>query len=63
MTDTGDERQFSITGTATSTGGKPGPQGEPGTSMIAGAGAPTQDMPVGTLYLDSETGDLYEFKA
>ena len=30
MTDTGDEREFTITGTATSTGGKPGPQGEQG---------------------------------
>ena len=27
MSDTGDERQFTISGTATSTGGKPGPQG------------------------------------
>ena len=30
MSDTGDERKFTITGTAASTGGKPGPQGEPG---------------------------------
>jgi hypothetical protein len=38
--------------------GAPGPAG---TSMVTGAGAPTQDMPAGTIYLDSITGDLYQF--
>lgn len=41
--------------------GPAGPPGPAGTSMVTGAGAPTQDAPVGTVYLDSVTGDLYQF--
>lgn len=47
MTDTGDERQFSIKGTATSTGGKPGPtgpQGEPGPMGPPGPAGPPGPM-------------------
>jgi hypothetical protein len=41
--------------------GATGSSGPPGASMVTGGGAPTQDMPAGTIYLDSVTGDLYQF--
>lgn len=51
MTDTGDERQFSIQGTATTTGGKPGPAGPQGEQGPAGpqgeAGEPGPAGPAG----------------
>jgi hypothetical protein len=43
--------------------GERGEPGEPGTIFVAGKGMPTEDMPIGSIYLDTGTGDLYEFKS
>ena len=46
--------------------GEPGPvgaKGPQGRSIITGQGPPMNAGDVGTIYLDSLTGDLYEFKS
>lgn len=41
-----------------------GPQGEQGVdglSFLSGSGAPSQPQPAGTTYLDTETGDIWQY--
>jgi hypothetical protein len=42
--------------------GNPGLAGRDGLSISAGKVMPSKNLKTGDLYLDSETGDLYEFK-
>lgn len=43
--------------------GPPGDDGVglPGVGILAGAGAPSASQPAGTLYIDTQTGDLWRF--
>lgn len=41
----------------------PGPPGPQGLSILAGSGIPTNEKSVGTLYIDTTTGDLYRFES
>ena len=43
--------------------GADGKDGRDGSSITAGEGPPLRPMPVGTLYVDVKTGDLYEFRS
>lgn len=57
---------LAVSGTLTAPGleGVPGPQGEAGKdgiSFLSGTGPPIGSSPVGTTYLDAETGDVWQF--
>src|SRR5262245_19687724 len=43
--------------------GLPGIPGAAGNSIVVGKGMPKKEMPDGTIYLDAESGNLYEFKS
>jgi hypothetical protein len=41
--------------------GPTGPAGPAGASITAGSGLPTGSAPAGALYIDTTTGDLWEY--
>jgi hypothetical protein len=43
--------------------GSEGPPGRDGTSIKVGKGPPTMQAEVDAIYIDAETGDLYQFKS
>lgn len=43
--------------------GEKGDPGQDGTGISAASGAPSAEKPVGSLYVDADTGDLYEYQA